>query len=110
CQMAVGVNISHLQKYPKLYEKVDESVKTAGFRLAAEAVAKTMDSKANDTLDYVVYGIGAPGKGGETLILRLKPELSAPDLSKLPGSVKVKTRAGSEYYDVDHYNPRTRGR
>src|SRR5262249_18482412 len=102
CQSAAGVNISHLQKYPKLWDALDKATGGAGFHLAGEAVGGTTGSKANDILDYVVYG-EAKGGGG-TLILRLKEDVSTPELSKLPGAQERKTPGGSKYYEVDHYD------
>lgn len=103
-----GLNVGHLQKYPKLWEKIDEQTKGNAFHLAAQAVATAAGSKPDDMLDYVVWG-QRPG-GGSALVLRMKADFDPSILAKLPGAQEMKSSSGSKYYSANHYNSSTGGR
>jgi hypothetical protein len=102
---ANGANIRHLQKYPELFQQVQNAYAGLGFYKAATAVATAADMDVYDLLDYVVSGSGKSGSG---LVLRTKKDFDASALAKLPGA-QEQTIDGQKVYTATHYVP-SRGR
>jgi len=101
CDEVSGLNLGHLQKYPEFYKSCETSFGNYGFKKAADAFSKALGQEMNDTIDYVVQGVGRTG-GQEiaATVLRTKAEFDTSLLSKLPGAAKG-TRNGVDFYTIN---------
>ena len=100
CDEVSGLNLGHMQKYPEFYKTCESSFANTGFKKAAEIFSKALGQEANDTIDYVVQGVGTSG-GREiaATVFRTKAEYDTSLLGKLPGAAKG-TRNGVDFYTI----------
>lgn len=105
CDEVSGINLGHMQKYPEFYRSCEGTFANTGFKKAADAFSKALGQETNDTIAYVVQGVGRAGGSPsgqlvEATVLRTKTEYDTSLLSKLPGAQKG-TRNGADYYSIN---------
>ena len=101
CDEVSGINLGHLQKYPEFYKTCESTFGNTGFKKAADVFSKALGTETNDTIEYVVQGIGrTSGQLVEATVLRTKTDYDTSALSKLPGAVKG-TRNGVDFYAIN---------
>jgi transcription initiation factor TFIIIB Brf1 subunit/transcription initiation factor TFIIB len=102
CDEISGLNLGHLQKYPEFYKSCETAFGSTGFKRAADQFSKALGQEMNDTIDYVVQGVGKSG-GQEVAatVLRTKAEFDTSLLNKLPGAAKG-TRNGVDFYTINN--------
>ncbi len=104
CNVVVGINLGHIQKYPEFYKSCQTIMGNYGFKKAGDVFAKALGSeKIDDVVDYVVQGAGYangnPDSRVETTVLRTKEEYDPAALAKIPGA-KEYTLNGVKYYTI----------
>lgn len=88
-----GLNYGHTAKYSEFFKTaVTPTVSGRAFKLAADALAKALNTQTEDMLDYMVYGETTKG---DVIVLRMKTDIDTTALSKLPGAKKT-----GEFYTV----------
>jgi hypothetical protein len=105
CDEVSGINLGHLQKYPEFYKTCEGTFGNTGFKHAADVFSKALGQETNDTIDYVVQGVGraggtVSGSPVEATVLRTKAEFDPGVLSKLPGA-KEFSQDGVKYYTTN---------
>ena len=102
CDEVWGINLGHLQKYPEFYKTCEDSFANTGFKRAADILSRALGQETNDTITYVVQGVGRAGGTGQEVaatVLRTKEEFDPGMLGRMPSAQKG-TRNGVNYYVI----------
>src|SRR5262249_23187005 len=96
--VASGVNVGHLQKYPEFYKNITTATNDKTFWKLDEALNKATGAE----IDYAVYGaVQSPSGLSEiTWVIRTKKEFDREAISKLPGA-KQYSAEGVNYYTAN---------
>lgn len=99
CEVAVGINYGHIQKYPEFSKNIDTSFGGTGHRRAAGLVAKAAGKETNDLLDYAVQGMVSTTRPAGATVIRTKTEFDPAVLAKVSGA-KEYSADGQKYYTI----------